>query len=372
MSSASKPLSLLHVLAPARVGGLESVVSLLSAAQVQHGHSARVAAVVPRKDDQHPLIVALQSGSVPTDQIVVSSRGYFRERAAVADLCRRHHVQVLHTHGYRPDVMDAAVGKRNAAATVTTVHGFTGGGLRNRLYEHMQVRAFRNFDAVVAVSEPLRELLAARGVPETSLHVIPNAYEPPPHLLSREDARARLGLPPHARVMGWVGRLAAEKGADVFIEALAHLDMRAGIAAVIGDGPERTSLEARAASLGVSDRVRWLGMVPDAARLYRAFDLFVLSSRTEGTPMSLLEAMASGVPCVVTAVGGIPKVVSEHEAWLVPSESPTLLANAIGHALSDSAESGLRAGNARARLQTQFAIDPWCARYDEVYSSAIG
>src|SRR5437879_12795654 len=96
-------------------------------------------------------------------------RAYWRERRAVAALCRRIRPDVIHTHGYRPDVVDASVARRLGIPVVTTVHGFTGGGWKNRCYEWLQRRAFRRCDAVVAVCRTLVVGLARGGVPRGRL-----------------------------------------------------------------------------------------------------------------------------------------------------------------------------------------------------------
>jgi len=93
----------------------------------------------------------------------------------------------------------------------------------------------------------------------------------------------------------------------------------------------------------------------------------VLSSRTEGTPMALFEAMAAGVPIVATAVGGVPQVVSSAEAILVPPDDPTRLAAAIRETLRDPAAARDRARAARCRLEREFAVQPWLERYDMLY-----
>jgi glycosyltransferase involved in cell wall biosynthesis len=117
----------------------------------------------------------------------------------------------------------------------------------------------------------------------------------------------------------------------------------------------------------VEQCITWHGVVPDAGRLLRAFDVLVLSSRTEGTPMVVLEAMAAGVPIVATRVGGVPDVLSSADAMLVPPEDPAALAAAIRavHDHPDAARS--RADSARRRLDTEFALAPWLARYEAIY-----
>ena len=151
----------------------------------------------------------------------------------------------MHTHGYHVDVVDAGAARRAGVRTVTTVHGFTGGDWKNWIYERLQRRAFRRFDAVVAVSRPLARDLERTGVPSARVHMVPNAWpasDPPP--LPRDQARAQLAVPNRRFHVGWVGRLSDEKGPDVFLESLARLRDIPWTACVLGEGPARGTLEA--------------------------------------------------------------------------------------------------------------------------------
>ena len=266
-------------------------------------------------------------------------------------------------------MLAGGVARRLGLATVTTVHGFTGGGIRNRFYEWLQLRAFRRFGAVVAVARPLGARLAAAGVPRERLHVIPNAYAAPGAPLGRDAARTMLGVPPGGYRLGWAGRLSREKGADVLVETMSRLRDLPIDLSVLGTGREGVALAARAGALGVSDRVQWHGTVPDAARLLAAFDCFVLSSRTEGTPMVLFEAMAAEVPVVATAVGGVPDIVSAEEALLVPPDDPAALAGAVRAMYADPAAAAARARAARRRLDNDYGVAGWVARYDAIYAA---
>jgi glycosyltransferase involved in cell wall biosynthesis len=299
--------------------------------------------------------------------VAIPSRAYLRERAAVAHLCRQVRPDVVHSHGYRPDVLDAGVARHLGTPVVTTVHGFTGGGWRNRWYEWLQCRALRRFDAVVAVSQPLVERLARAGVPRSRIHAVPNAWCEHARPLGREAARQALGLPQDGFVVGWVGRLSAEKGPDVLLDALPHVGELPLVVSVVGNGVERVALETRARALGLNGRVRWHGAAPDAGRLFAAFDVFVLSSRTEGTPIVLFEAMAAGVPVIATRVGGVPDVVSVADAALVPADDPAALAEAIRTVYETPSAAGRRARAARARLERDFGVVPWLKRYEAIY-----
>ena len=196
--------------------------------------------------------------------------------------------------------------------------------------------ASRGTTRVVAVSDALRrQLVETLGIPPSRLCVIPNGIE-----LPRTDAvpaagesiRAELRLPPGTPVLGSVGRLEHIKGYDVMMEAFGRLVSgwpRAPRPAlvVVGDGVLRSSLERRARELGVAGDVHLLGWRDDVARWLAGFDLFTLASRSEGTSMSLLEAMAAGRCPVITDVGGNRAVLGPGLAHrLVPAEDPTALA----------------------------------------------
>jgi glycosyltransferase involved in cell wall biosynthesis len=315
----------------------------------------------------HPFERALGESGPRLLPVRVPPRAYRREARALAEIFARQRPDVVHTHGFRADVQAGRVAGRLGIPRVSTVHGFTGGGAKVRLYEWLQVRALQRFEAVVAVSRPLASQLAVRGVRPERLHLLRNAWSSAAPLLERARARAELQLPADAFVLGWVGRLSAEKGGDILIEALARSRDLGMLACVIGDGPDRPALESRAAELGLAGRVRWCGIRPDAARLFRAFDAFVLSSRTEGTPIVLLEAMRAEVPVVATSVGGVPDVVGPEDAWVVPPEDPDALATALRELLADSESASRRAAAARRRLDLEFSVDPWLDAYEGIY-----
>ena len=180
----------LHIVAPAPVGGLERVVELLCAGQRARGHDVHVAAVLDPEADEAglPLLQRLRDAGVAVHSLKTPARAYRMERERIAALCGQVRPDVVHTHGYRPDVLDAPMARRAGVPTVTTVHGFTGGGIRNRVYEGLQRRSFRRFSQVVAVSRALGDALSSGGVPAARVRVVPNAWSPGAPLLERGEA----------------------------------------------------------------------------------------------------------------------------------------------------------------------------------------
>jgi glycosyltransferase involved in cell wall biosynthesis len=230
----------------------------------------------------------------------------------------------------------------------------------------VQRRALRGFDAVIAVSRALSSHLSSQGVPANRLRMIQNAFPGAVALQSRREARARLGITDERFQLGWVGRLSHEKGPDQMIDALALLDTSKVALTIIGDGPERARLQAQAERLEVASAIRWAGNQSSAAQLFSAFDAFVLSSRTEGIPMVLFEAMAAGIPIVATRVGGVPEVLDDSCAYLVESGDGTQLASAI-ETLRTDPRFAARIARARQRLDTQFSTDAWIDRHKALY-----
>ena len=275
----------------------------------------------------------------------------------------------MHTHGYRPDLLDAPLARALGIATVTTLHGSSLIGGTSALHEWLQLRLLGRSDAVVAVSRQIVEDLRKTRVPPARVHCIPNGWVASAEPLPRDEARTDLGLAPSGMVIGWVARLIPVKACDIFLRAFSACRGLPVVAAIIGEGPEKRRLEVLRAELGLEEQVKFCGARAQAGRLFTAFDGFVLSSRSEGTPITLLEAMAAGVPVVTTAVGGIPDVVGPNEALLVPPEDPVALGAAIRQLIDDPAAGRARAQAATRRLNDEFSADRWLASHETMYRS---
>jgi glycosyltransferase involved in cell wall biosynthesis len=369
-ASASPVLKVLHLLAPARFGGLERVVHALATGQKATGHDVEVVMLLERDVAEPPLANELHDAGVPVIRVVRAARAFRAQRNLVRDICRQAVPDILHSHGYLPDVLAASLGRNFPAARVSTVHGFTGGKWRNRFYEWLQRRSYVRFDAVIAVSKKLAFDLTPRASTE-ALHMLPNAWMPTEEPLSPETACEALSLSLGVFHIGWVGRISREKGADILIEALPALsDIKLHVT-LIGDGVDRAELEHRVIELHLEDRVSFHGEIALASRLFPAFDLYVLSSRTEGTPITLFEAMHAAVPIVATSVGGVPDVVSSEDALLISPENPLALASAIRDVHDHPIAAARRASHARSRLERDFAAMPWLESYERIYRDAV-
>ena len=358
-----------QMLAPGPYGGLERVVTQLCVGLARREHEVTALVIVEQGNLPVPALVAdLSAGRVRVEVVRTPHRAYLQERRAVRSLLEAIRPGVAHTHGYHADVLLRSVAQGLRIPTLATVHGFTGGGRKNRVFEWLQRWSLGQMDAAVAVSEPVAQALARAGVPQSRIRVIRNAWAAPGAFLARDEARRRLGIDPQDKVIGWVGRITPEKGPDVAVEALGQAAPDLTLS-FIGSGRLEPGLRARSRELGIESRVRWHGAVPDAWQYFRAFDAYCLSSHTEGTPIALLEAMAAGVPIIATRVGGVPDVVGDSEAFLVPAADPVALSRAMSAAVSDDRREMVAA--ASRRMSSQFGLDSWLDSYESLYRDLL-
>jgi glycosyltransferase involved in cell wall biosynthesis len=249
-------------------------------------------------------------------------------------------------------------------ATVHTEHGRPDPvPLADRVIDNV---ASRQTDVILAVSEALAGVLRRQVVHDPScVRVITNGVDtrrifpsPDPGTLRRA-----FDLPVDTPIIGSIGRLEPVKNYRLALRALARVEPVADggpapMLVLVGDGSERADLEAMARELGLASRVRFLGWRTDAERIYGAFDLFTLPSRSEGTSISLLEAMSAGVCPVVTDVGGNRAVLGgDLDSLLVPDDDDAALAATWQALLDDAGRRGTMGGRARARVENTFSLD---------------
>ena len=365
-------MKVVQVAAPAEAGGLERVVESLAVGLHRRGHDVSVATLLLGRSADHPFVHALQGTGVRLHLLPMAPRDYLRERRELRALFAALRPDVVHTHGYRVDLLDRGIAAGLGIPTVTTVHGAsTTGGTKGKLFEWLQRMNYRRFDAVVAVSRQLLERTLADGVPASRLHLVANAWRPRREPLERSAARRALGLVDTTDVVGWVGRFIPVKGPDLFLEALARMPEPRPLGVLIGYGPEAEQLRRMASERGIGSRVRFVSDVRDAALYFRAFDTYVLSSRSEGLPIVILEAMSAGVPIVATTVGGVTEALREDAAWLVPPEDPAALASAIAASLGDRAGALEHARRASRRLESDYSVERFLDGYEQVYRQVV-
>ena len=277
-------------------------------------------------------------------------------------LFRRVQPQLVHANSSKAGVLGRlAASLARVPTRVFTVHGWAfkaHTGLASRVYLWAD-RAMRPLTtAIICVSQTELEVgQRARTCDPTRTVVIHNAVD-----AEAAPKAALVGVPP---LVLSVGRLKAPKTFDTLLGALASLDQTTFSASIVGDGPDRPRLQRLA-----SASVRFLGERHDVPALLAGSDVFVLSSASEGLPLSVLEAMAAGLPVVASAVGGVPELVGE-TALLVPPRDEAALAEAIALLLADESLRRRLGAAARERALSEFSLARFRAAHVELYERLI-
>ena len=286
-------------------------------------------------------------------------------------LLRKERVRALHVHHHGALILCGIPARlARIKRTVMTEHGLQ--ALLERADARRLTVRYGRYASGITVVEPSqfeyfhREL----GFPVTKLHCIPNGVRAPkrtPALI--EQKRRELGLGPDLFVFFYVGRLNPVKDLGTMLDAFAALPADVFPLTrlyMVGDGTERAMLEARRDVLGLGGRVTFLGARSDVSEVLMAADGFVMSSKSEGLPMALLEAMAASVPCIATSVGGIPELFGEDRGLLVPAQDALALADGMA-AMVRSPELRQRlVMNADANLVSHYALESIANRYLDV------
>jgi glycosyltransferase involved in cell wall biosynthesis len=295
--------------------------------------------------------------------------------AELTNLFRKIGADVVHSHS---GVWLKSARAARAAGVAGMVHTEHGRPLPDPMVARWADRiASRSTDVVVAVSQPLSALLRSVVGNGTRIDVIINGVDTERFapVRSSPEAKQRLGLQADDLVIGSIGRLEPIKNYDLALRALARLQAASAgtkppVLVLAGDGSERAALEARAAELGIRGIVQFLGWRDDIEMLLPAFDLYTMTSNSEGTSISLLEAMSSGLCSVVTEVGGNPTVLGpELRDQLVPSGEESALANSWQRFLGNAGLRQERGEIARARVVRDFSVHRTAAEYADLYRS---
>ena len=341
-----QPNTIMQVVLSLRVGGLERVVVDL----VDHA-----------SDDFRFVVCCLEEPGLWASEIP-PKRGKvvalhkkpgvdWRLFWKIAKLARAEKVGVIHTHNSTAHLYGAVAARLTRAHVLHTEHGKNIG--EETRYYRLNYIAAQFTDFTVAVSEKNAEIATRReGVDPRKLKVIPNGI--------RID---RFTTPRHepGRCVGTVGRLVPEKNYPLLLRAVAGI--RDVNVVFVGDGPLRGELQKHA-----GPNVSFLGQRTDIAELLAGFDVFVLSSTTEGMSIALLEAMAAGCPIVVTAVGGNVELIQHMQTGLVvPPNDEAALRNAMERLLSDRALAARLGAAARAAVEKHYSVRAMTERYEQLW-----
>lgn len=315
----------------------------------------------------------------------LEERGKFDPRVLMTlrEIIHRHDINLIHGHDYKSDLFAYLLRRwlsHRCIKLVSTAHAWVMLGLKGELYRRMDLSLMRRFDHLIAVSHATRHEMIDAGVPADLISVIHNGIDTDAWSRSqvsgtlREELELSFTLP----VIGYVGRIMPEKDLDTWLRAAALVAQRFPCTqfVLVGEGKNGDTLEQLkrlAVDLGIGDRVYFPGYRSDLLPVYASFDAFLLSSRREGLPNSILEAMAMAVPVVTTDVAGAKELVVENQTgFVLPQGDVEGIARAL-ITLIENAPLRTRMGAAgRSRVEKEFSFASRLQRIESLYERILG
>lgn len=362
------------------VGGAETQLTRTVSALAKRGWRVRVLAL----RDRPGLAGELIESGVPIRVLTPAGRrpGFGTWRALICAL-REEPVDCLVTFLLQANVIGRLAGRWCGVRVVSSIRNTRFGGDSRygaRLGDFLELVTMPLAQLVVINARSTANALVARGVvPASKVRIVPNALPPSPPPLSGTAvarARAELGLGRDDFVWITAGRLQAQKNHAVLLEAFACLvrEVPRSVLLVAGEGPLADTLRSRTTALGLGASVRWLGLRRDLPDLLRVADAFVLSSRWEGLPNVVMEALAAGLPTVATTVGGIDTLIEDGiSGWIAASPTAEDLLSAMRRLTACSpVERALVAATGRDRVLANFSLDSAIDRWERVFHEASG
>jgi glycosyltransferase involved in cell wall biosynthesis len=358
--------------------GAERVLVELAVYLRARGWSSHIGIFANRNETGRDVLEIAWEHGLPTVEFPSQRKFDLGTARRIRKYCQKHHIDIVHSHGYKPDMHLVLSRLTGITHKVATCHNWLSHTLKLRLYEWLDKKVLRSFDHVAAVSPQLLEKLVRSGVESTQISVIRNgiaALDSNGGLeVAAEQLRREFGLSVESRMIVFIGRLAPEKRLDLLLDALAvdclkDIDFKLML---VGDGELRLPLELKARKLGIEDRVVFTGYRKDVPKLLKAADLFVLCSDDEGLPIVMLEAMSAKVPIISTAVGAIPEVIEDgvHGRLIPPNDAPAL-AIAIRDVFEDLDATGEMVNAAHRKFEDDHSQEAMGQQYLDLYMKLL-
>jgi len=306
----------------------------------------------------------------------MSGRFDFRVVKQLCDVIQKRGIDVIHTHGYKSDILGLLAAKRAGIRCVSTPHGFSGKvGFKLATFIRIGTHMLRYFDRVVPLSEELMEDMRRFGVPAAKISFIRNGVDLTEIDAALEEFGTRTASTEDQRTIGFIGQMIPRKGIPDLLEMFDQLyqkDRNLKLQ-LLGDGRQRQELEKKTAGQPSAGAIEFLGFRSDRLELLSRFDLFVMTSSLEGIPRCMMEAMAVGVPVVAYDIPGVDKLVTDLETGLlVPFGDKAALASCCRQILDDPALAGRLTENARKLIDEKYSAARMAREYEQLFADLLG
>ncbi|MBB5342498.1 glycosyltransferase family 4 protein [Tunturibacter empetritectus] len=366
-------MKILHIISSSGLYGAEAVILNMSRTLNESAHSSTLGVFSNSANPNLQLHEVATAQGI--DSHLISCTGQIDRTvpASIRELAARTNADVIHAHGYKADLYSYFALRQSAVPLVSTCHTWYDNDLAVSFYGMADRFVLRSYAAVVAVSEEVRQRLLKAGVRKEKIHLVRNGIDLRPFENALPSLR-EISSHDRSPIVGLVGRLATEKGVDIFLRAAARVlvQLPSTKFVVVGDGPDREQLELHIDELQIRKNLSMLGRRDDMPSVYASLDIMVSASRREGLPIAILEGMASSLPIVATAVGAVPTIVLNGSTGvLVPAEDVEALASEIAKLLINPAQRQQLGAAAKKLIEEEFSAQRMTADYLHVYEQAI-
>ena len=332
--------------------------------------------IYDKRYKEFPLYEQAKEKGIPAYRIMIGSPYSPLLIPKIRKLMRDLDIGIIHTHGYKSDIAGALAGIGKNVKKITTVHGFVETDEKLKIYNCLNLYAFRFFDQVITVNQPQKDYLIQYGVNGEKITVIHNGVDPEEFSRDRVDSdiRKELGISYDAHVLLYLGRLSREKGAHNLVPAVKQIvkEFPDVVLLIAGTGPEKDNLEMNVHDERLGANICFLGYRKDNINLLGESDILILPSRTEGIPNSVLEAMSMELPVVATKVGGTPEIMDDgKEGFVVPPEKPAELANAVIKVLKNPLLAKKMGKSGRERVLRELSFSMRMRKIEDVYDQLL-
>lgn len=327
------------------------------------------------QDDQFMIAKWAQARGLTIHEVLEYKKLDWSNLVEIHRLIKQYQIDIYHARDYKTCFIGYLLHFLHPRLKlIFTAHGWVIDSTRQKFYTWLNLASLKRYHRMIAVSEATKQMMLDSGVPAEKITVILNGVDVDVwHRANVQSTlRAELGLPSASRLVGVVGRLRFEKDIPTTLKVAQQVIQQRPDAyfVIVGDGPDRESAAQTIREMGLADHILLLGFRQDTLNIYAALDVFASTSLTEGTPNTVLEAMALAVPVVHTAVGGVPELIEDgHDGILCQVGDVPGIAAAILRILNDAEHAARLGQNARSTICARFSFQERLRAVEQIYTA---
>lgn len=359
-------IHILHLISSNGLYGAEKVMLQLGRQSNCNGTKAWVGAVNNSHNPHLEIIEEAKNYHLPAHVFESEGRFDLHTISTVCDFIRKNHIDLIHTHNYKANLLGLLAAKKAKIPIVATLHGYIGNGSKLKLYEKLDRFILRYFNKVILVDKGLRKRFNNGSI---NAAVINNGVD-----ISSSSTHQLINSSAHQLTIGTVGRLSEEKGHRYLLEAFSKIaaDYPDTRLLIVGDGELRKELENLSAALAISEKVIFAGFQNDVSKYYQQMDIYVSCSLVEHFPIAILEAMSFAKAIAATDVGGTKDLIKDKTTGLLinPGAGEEIYKAILTYIGIPSLRESL-GENAYQFVRDNYSLDKMADAYQKVYRQLL-